>query len=200
MTSTDKQKRYRDRANRNWRALRKEEEQYGAINDGGGKRYLAGIYYVLAGETEASAKYFSWFESKFPDDVGEPVFLLCWALAMHESGTVEQARHRFHLAMLSNLYLVPHLIGEPIGRVDMWHASNRDSADYLLQVEEWLSDLPPEVVPWLRAEYEMKGAAQLRSEYIKTYYELQFKKDFSERGRLLQGWEKYAQEWMGKAG
>ena len=200
MTSTEKQKRYRDRANRNWRALRKEQQQFGAISDGGGKRYLAGIYYVLAGETEKSSNYFPWFESEFPDDVGEPVFLLCWAIAAHESGTVEDARYRFHLAMLSNLYLIPHLIGEPIEDIDMWHSSNRDCAEYLFEVEEWLNGIPPEVIPWLKAEYEMKGAAQLRWEYVKTYHALQSEKEVGERRRLLRSWYEYAEQRVGKNG
>ncbi len=200
MTSTDRQKRYRDRANRNWRALRKEQEQFGAISDGGGKRYLAGIYYVLAGEAEKSSAYFAWYESEFPDDVGEPVFLLCWALSVHKTGAVEEARLRFHLAMLSNLYLIPFLLGEPVEEIDMWHSSNRDRAEYLYEVEEWLGDIPQGIVPWLKAEFKMKGAAQLRWEYVKTYHALQSVKEVSERQKLLHSWYEYAEQRVGKNG
>lgn len=194
MISNEKKKRYLDRANRNWRALRKEQEQFGYISDGGGKRYLAGIYYVLAGAEEKSRAYFSWFESEFPDDVGEPVFLLYWAILEHKSGTPEDARYRFHLAMLSNLYLIPQLIGKPIQEIDMWHSSNRDHPDYLLEVEDWLTDIPSEVIPWLEAEYGMEGASQLRWEYVETFHALQSARELSERQRLLQSWQHYAQE------
>lgn len=200
MKSTDKQKLYRDRANRNWRALRKEQEQFGSISDGGGKRYLAGIYYVLAGESEKSREYFSWFESEFADDVGEPVFLLCWALSAHESGNAEEARHRFQLAMLSNLYLVPYLVGKPIEEFDMWHSSNQDRADYLFEVEEWLWDIPSDIFPWLEAEYETKESSQLRWEYVKTYNALKSAKELGERQRLLRSWYEYAEKWLGKSG
>ncbi len=198
--STDKQKRYRDRANRNRRELRKEQEKFGTISDGGGKRYLAGIYFVLAGELDKAWEYFSWFESEFPGDVGEPVFLLCWALAAHKSGTEEEARYRFQVAMLSNLYMIPNLVGKPIREIDMWHSSNRDQEDYLFEVEDWLADIPSETLSWLNTEYEMKGARRLRSEYIKTYHALKTAKEFDERQRLLQGWYKYAEAHLGKVG
>ncbi len=193
-------KQYRNRANGNWRALRKEQEKFGTISDGGGKRSLAGIYFVLAGDAEKSSAYFPWIESVFPDDVGEPVFLLCWALAAHETGAVEEARQRFHLAMLSNLYLIPYLIGEPIEEIDMWHSSNRDCAEYLYEVEEWFSDIPAEVVPWLEAEYKLKGAAQLRWQYVKTYRALQSEKEIGKRSKLLQDWYEYAEQRVGKSG
>lgn len=200
MTAIEKQKRYRDRANRNWRALRKEQEQFGYISDGGGKRYLAGIYYVLAGEQEKSNAYFTWFESEFPEDVGDPMFLLCWAIAARQSGPEEQARRRFHLAMLSNLYLVPQLIGEPIAEINMWHSSSWHQSDYLFDVEEWLSDIPTELVPWLAAEYHTTDAAQLRGEYIKTFRALQSEKAVSQRKNILQTWYDYSESKLGKIG
>ena len=200
MQSTAKQKSYRDRANRNWRALRKEEEQFGAISDGGGKRYLAGIYYVLAGELKKAQEYFAWFENKFPDDVGEPVFLLCSAFASHDSGTAEEARYRFQLAMLSNLYLVPHLVGKPIEEFDIWHSSNWDQPSYIAEVENLLADFPPEAFSWLESEYEAKESSQLRWEYVKTYHALKSAEDLKERQRLLSKWYEYAENKMGKNG
>lgn len=198
--STDKQKRYRDRANRNWRALRKEQEKFGAISDGSGKRYLAGIYYVLAGDPEKSQAYFEWFESELSDDVGEPVFLLCWALAAREYGDSKEARYRFQLAMLSNLYMVPYLLGRPVEEFDMWHPSNLDQTDYIFEVEDWLTDIPQEVIPWLEAEYETPAAVKLRHEYINTYRALKTTKELNERQRLLQKWYKYSEVHLGTSG
>ena len=200
MTNPDKEKRYRERANRNWRALRKEQEQLGFIGDGGGKRYLTGIYYVLAGELEKAGEYFSWFDAEFPDDIGEPVFLLCWALTVHESGNPEEARYRFQLAMLSNLYLVPYLVGKPIPEFDIWHGSNWSQPDYLSEIEDWLVDFPQEGFPWLESEYEARDSSQLRWEYVKTYHALKFAEELDERQRLLNNWYDYAEKRLGKIG
>lgn len=76
-------KRYRERANRAKRELLKEKQQYGYINDGSGKRYLAPVYYVLAGDNDKALAFYTWFEEEFDDDIGEPVFdssicIGCW--------------------------------------------------------------------------------------------------------------------------
>lgn len=73
---TDEQKKYRDRANRARRELLKEKEKFGAISDGSGKRYRVCVYFVLSGAPEKAVEFMDWFEKEFPDDVGEPAFLL----------------------------------------------------------------------------------------------------------------------------
>ena len=50
-------KRYRERANRVKRELLKEKQQYGYINDGSGKRYLAPVYYVYPSTNHANTPY-----------------------------------------------------------------------------------------------------------------------------------------------
>ncbi len=122
---SEEKKRFRDRANRNRLALLKEKEQHGYINDGSGKRYRAGVFFVLVGENRKALEFFSWFESEFPDDIGEPVFNLYWTLAEYRNGSEDQARYRLQHAMLSNLYMLPFLFGEPLGLLDIWHSSNQ---------------------------------------------------------------------------
>jgi hypothetical protein len=53
----EERKRYRERANRAKRELLKEKQQYGYINDGSGKRYLAPVYYVLAGDNDKALAF-----------------------------------------------------------------------------------------------------------------------------------------------
>lgn len=200
MTDTEKHKRYRNRANRNWRALRKEYEKFGYYDDSGGKRYLAGIYYVLAREMDKAASYFDWYADAFADDAGEPVFLLCWALSTHHSASEEEARRRFHNAMLSNLYLMPSLLGEPIEPLDIWHSTNRERTEYLSEVDEWLRDFPSADLSWLRSEYEMAGAEALRGEYVRTYHKLKHEEQREARREILQKWYAYAEDNLGKTG
>jgi hypothetical protein len=77
----DERKKFREHANRARRGLLSEKKKYGYINDGSGKRYRVGVFYVLSGDLEKALEFYLWFEQEFPDDIGEPIFDLYWALA-----------------------------------------------------------------------------------------------------------------------
>ena len=113
---TPEQKKYRDRANRARRELFKEKETFGAARDGSGKRYRVCVYYVMSGAPEKAVEFLQWFSEEFPDDVGEPVFLLHAALAYRRTGQQHPATRYLVDAMLSNLYLLPYLYGQPLAR------------------------------------------------------------------------------------
>lgn len=82
-------RKFRERANRARRGLLNEKKKYGYINDGSGKRYRAGVYYLLSGDVEKALEFYSWFEQEFPDDIGEPISELYWALAHYRAGNIE---------------------------------------------------------------------------------------------------------------
>ena len=96
------------------------EGQKGVLLTGALK--LLGPLYLLMGDVVGAVKSFDWFEQTFPDDIGEPVHFLCWTLALDRSGDTAQAVQRLRQTMLSNLYLIPHLLGreqaERIGELD----------------------------------------------------------------------------------
>lgn len=184
----EEKKRFRDRANRARRDLLKEKEQQGYINDGSGKRYRVAVFYVIAGANEKALDFYSWFESEFPDDIGEPIFDLYWALAEFRAGHEEQARHRLQIAMLSNLYMLPFLFQEPIEELDIWHSSNRDQQDYLWEVEEYLDEPTAEEREWFRKEYNSQPYEALRHEYVETCHELKYEHDFLKRSAILNKW------------
>src|SRR6266511_1709737 len=129
----------RARIRRYERALRREQECYGFINDGAGKRYLLGPLYLLMGDTAGALRSFAWFAQTFPDDSGDPVHFLCWTLALYRSGDLKHATVTLRQTMLSNLYLLPRLLGIPQDPIDMWHASN-------LAEKAYSDDVPAEVL------------------------------------------------------
>jgi hypothetical protein len=190
MNPEDK-KRFRDRANQARRALLKEKDKYGYINDGAGKRYRAAVYYILGGANEQALEFYSWFESEFSDDIGEPLFNLFWALAEFRAGHEEQARYRLQLAMLSNLYMLPFLIHEPISPLDIWHSSNMDCLEYLREIEEFLAEPTDEERQWFRKEYHSQQFSALRNEYISVFHELDHERDFQKRGAILNKWREF---------
>ncbi len=113
------------------RRLRKEKEEHGFYRDRTGKRYELGPGYMLLGDDGGAFESFRWFDQEFPDDIGEPGHLLCWSLALHRAGDPVAATRKLRQTMLSNLYVVPHLLGEPITKLDIWHGSNWEEPDYL---------------------------------------------------------------------
>jgi len=128
-------KNFRDRAVRAVRGLEKERSSFGYINDGSGKRYRAGVFFLLAGDLKRANETFDWFYEEFPDDIGEPVFHLYSSLAAHRQGDLVKARMRLLDTMLSNIFMLPHLVGQRLNAPDIWCQSNRHQESYLLEVE-----------------------------------------------------------------
>ena len=126
-------KRLRARATRLKRALASEKRRYGGFDDSSGKRYRIGPLFALAGDLKEALAHYGWFEKQFPDDVGEPMHHLWWALALYRSGDIEDANRKLLETLVRNLYLLPALTGSPIARQDMWHSSNWDQPEYLAQ-------------------------------------------------------------------
>ena len=194
----EKIKRYRERANRAKRELLKEKQQYGHINDGSGKRYLAPVYYVLAGDNDKALAFYRWFEAEFDDDIGEPVFDLYWALAEFRAGNTAQARYRLQIAMLNNLYLLPFLFNKPIDKLDIWHWSNRTDSRYLSEIQEYLHEPTPAERQWIEVEYNSQPLTALRQEYIATYHQLKHERGVPKRTEILDQWHKFSTPFLQK--
>jgi tetratricopeptide (TPR) repeat protein len=160
-------KKIKQRIRRYKRSMRKEYEEHNFISDGYGKRYLLGILYMLADDLEGALESFAWFAEMFPDDVGEPFHYLTWALALYRSGDIEEATFRLRQAMLSNLYVIPHLLGIEQDVLDIWHGSNWAEKDYVgyASPEIWaLWDAP--ALTWAEATYTSAEFQRIRNRYI----------------------------------
>ena len=151
--SKDELRKIRNRLRSYERKLRKEKEESGFYDDSAGKRYLIGPHYLLLGDDKGAFEAFQWFEQEFSEDVGEPGHLLCWTLALHRSGNEVGAARKLRYTVLSNLYLVPHLLGSPIARLDIWHSSSDAEPAYI--------DYIPVEYFQLWTEAERKWAAKL---------------------------------------
>ena len=123
MPQTEQQK-IRSRLRSYERKLQLEKKKYGSYNDGGGRRYHIAPHYMLLGDNAGALEAFAWFEKEFDDDVGKPDYWLCYSLALHRDDDEVGAARKLRRAMLSNLYLLPHLIDEPIAILDIWHGSS----------------------------------------------------------------------------
>lgn len=167
-------KKIRARITRYQRELRKEQETHGYIHDGYGKRYLLGPFYLLVDDLEGALKAFEWFEDTFPDDVGELVHYLCWALALYRAGDLDKAAHKLLQTMLSNLYLIPHLLGLEQDELNIRHFSNYETEEFL----EWV---PPEIwalwdapaLQWAQETYDRPEFSRIRARYVEIQEQLE---------------------------
>lgn len=162
------------RINRYERELRKETELHGWIDDGYGKRYLLGPLYLLLDDMAGALKSFRWFEQMFPDDMGESIHTLCWSLALYRTGDKTKASQKLLETMLSNLYLIPKLLGQKQSHLNIWHGSNIQEKDYLqyIQPEIWeLWDV--DALQWAREQYESEKFERIRTRYIKVLTQLE---------------------------
>ncbi len=179
-------KKIKARITRYERELRKEYQTHRFIDDGAGKRYLLGPLYLLIGDLAGAVKSFAWFDRMFPDDGGEPVHTLCWALALYRAGQLDQAAPKLLQAMLANLYVLPHLFGREQAHLPMWHASNWDTEDYLQYVEPEIWTLwDAEAIHWAETLYDSAEFVQVRTRYIEIYGQLQTEPVGARRSQLV---------------
>ena len=188
---TPEQKKYRDRANRAVRGLRAEKSTYGYINDGTGRRYRAGIYFLLAGDVPKSNDFYDWYREEFPEDIGEPASNLYAALAAKRSGRTLEANQRLYETLLSNIFLLPFLSGQPaIDVSEVWHPSNRHQSEYLLEIEEFLNEPSDEERRWIEFQLSTPNFKKALAGYIAAFRELKGEQDISKRITILRNWDK----------
>lgn len=180
-------KKIKRRIRRYERTMRKEYEDHGFISDGYGKRYLLGILYLLVDDLEGALKSFKWYEKMFPDDMGDPFHYLTWALALYRSGDTEGATFRLRQAMLSNLYLIPRLLGEEQEELDIWHGTNLAQKGYLDYAAREVWELwDEEALEWARKTYESTEFQRIRSRYIEIEKRLKTEPRGPERSKLVE--------------
>ncbi len=82
----------------------------------------------------------------------EPFALLCWALILHRMG--KDGDYILARTMLSNIYLIPHLLGKDIEKADMWHSSSDEYPDYINYLPERIHDaITGDDLVWMREKY-----------------------------------------------
>jgi hypothetical protein len=185
-TIPDTEKKLRTRISSYKSALNKEKRTFGHVNDGGGKRYLLFPLYFVLGDMKRAAEYFDWYAAEFDDDVGEPIQKLCWALGLHRMGRDEEARRRLADLMLTNLYMIPHVLGRPVEPLDIWHASNDAELDYVEYLpDEVQQKIAESELAWVADLYDSPEFARVRERHIDIYRRLPTVNDRGERRALL---------------
>lgn len=167
-------------------ALNKEKKTHGNINDGSGRRYVLFWLYFVLDDLNKSRVYFEWYKKEFSDDVGEPIQKLCWALSLHRMKDDNEAKNMLADLMLSNLYLIPKIIGIDVRKYDMWHSSNLSDIDYVEEIPAQVRESIKESdVQWINELYQSFEFRRIRKRYIEIFKQLQHTKEIEKRRKLL---------------
>ena len=182
----DTEKKLRSMISRYKSALSKEKREHGYINDGSGKRYLLFYFYFILDDLNKSQEYFEWYNKEFSDDVGEPIQKLCWALSLYRMKKEDAAKHMLADAMLSNLYLIPSIMGQEVKEYDIWYSSSDEDIDYVEYVpEEIRKNIKDSEIQWMDTLFNSFEFRRIRKRYIEIYHDLQHTKQIEERTKLL---------------
>jgi hypothetical protein len=186
MDFPDTEKKLRSRISSYKSALNKEKKTFGHINDGAGKRYLLFALFFVLNDLKKSEQYFQWYTKEFDDDVGEPVQKLCWAISLYRMDRLDEARYRLADLMLTNLYMIPRLLGENIKKYDIWHSSSDADYDFYDYIyDEILAAITADDKKWIKTEYDSAEFQRIRQRYIEIFGQLKSVKDMPLRKKLL---------------
>ena len=182
----DTEKKLRNKISSYRSSLKKDKKNFGSINDGSGKRYLLFYYHFVLDDLNKSRDYFEWYKKEFSDDVGEPIQKLCWALSLHRLANHDDAQQILAELMLSNLYLIPNIIGHDIEEYDIWHASNCEYIDYPEYIPvEVRKNIRESELKWMETLYNSFDFRRIRNRYIEIYCQLQHTREIEKRKCLL---------------
>jgi hypothetical protein len=183
----DDPKKVRARIRSYGRSLRKEQAEHNFIRDGSGKRYLLGPLYLLIDDIEGALQSYAWFEAQFPDDVGEPMQYLCWTLVLYRVGDLEAATQKLRQTMLSNLYIISHLLGREQPELDIWHGSNIEEKSYLEHIPVEIFTLwDAAALKWVQEAYGSLDMYRIRERYIEIYRQLKSERPGPKRSQLVE--------------
>jgi len=184
-TFPDTEKKIKNRITKYKRELQKEKDLTGYINDGFGKRYLLFCFYFVLGDFDNADEYFEWYKREFSDDIGDPIQQLCWALSLNRMGKDKEAKYRLAELMLSNLYIIPHLLGYEIEEYDIWHGSNLEYPEYVEYIfDEVIENINESDLQWIKELYHSPELTHIREQYIEIHRKLKDTRVFEERRKL----------------
>jgi len=119
---------------RNRAALLAEKRKFGGFDDSAGRRYVIADLYLRIGDYSGALTYKKWFDNNFPDDCGDPLLSLNWAVAFHASGLIDDCKIFTIDTAFKNVYLHGLLIGRPIEHINKSELSNSDWLDFAQEI------------------------------------------------------------------
>ena len=173
----DTEEKLRDTISRYEAEFKKEKEEHGAIRDDDDKRYLLFSYYFLLDDLNKTRDYIAWYETEFPDHIGEPIQKLCWSLSLYRMEQLDEARRKLAELMLSNLYIIPCIIKQSVEEHDILYSSNFESIDYIENIPEVVkTNITESELDWMMELYNSFEFRLIKQRHIEICHELKYSK------------------------
>ena len=100
---------------------------------------------------------------------------------------LHEAAAKLGQTMLSNLYLLPHLLGFDQDVIDMWHPSNLHHKSYVACIPESIFHLwEPPAIQWATTVYHSESIRRVRERYIEIYTQLKVEPRGPRRSELIE--------------
>jgi hypothetical protein len=118
--------------------------------------------------------------------MGDPLNLLTWTLVLFRAGDLEAALKKLRQTMLSNLYLIPHVLKIEQPELDISHLSNLETTEYLAYIpEEVVKPWDAAALDWLRENYQAEETQALRERFIEIQRQLKDEPVGEKRSKLV---------------
>ena len=107
------------------KALAADKKYWGGqYHDGQGIRYIIPEQYIKIKDYKSGQRYLNWFDKKFPDDSGYPIFLFEWTFILFKCNKLIEAENKVHQTFFSNTYLFDKFLGKEPLLLDKNESSN----------------------------------------------------------------------------
>lgn len=137
------------------------------LRDGYGKRFLLGPLYLMLGNVQDTLDHYKWYQETYPGDSGYAFNFLCWAITLYRYGDIEGAEKKVIRTMLSNIFLIPYILGHEIPSLDSWEDRYFNE---LMEIEDFpheiLDFIACEEMEWIKALHESPKLTTIREKYI----------------------------------
>ena len=85
----------------------------GFYDDSRGLRYLPPALYLKLEDYSGANRYFNWFAKNFPDDMGYPIFLLEWTIALFKTKKITLAEQKALQTFRANTHILNAFLQRP---------------------------------------------------------------------------------------
>jgi hypothetical protein len=107
------------------KALANDKKMWGGQHhDGQGIRYVIIAEYLKLKDYKSGLKYLNWFDKKFPDDSGYPIFLFESTLILFKCDKLIKAEEKAHRIFFSDTYLFDKFLMKEQLQLDKNESSN----------------------------------------------------------------------------
>ena len=166
--------------------MKRDKARFGFIDDGRGLRYEVPVLQMRIMDLAGAYRYRTWFLKNFPDDIGEPMMLLAWTAMFFHRQELIKAHEQLYRTVYSNLYIVPHVIDEPVGRYDIWHGSNCEEPEWFADYDfASLEFINANFKSWIRKEYLSESMRNEIEKFVKLGSLLKDEQDVKRRTAIV---------------